>query len=307
MEKKSISSVLRDSVRELRKVLHAHRLNVWLLEGEERWTGERLSFAYAGHKANRNHILHLAFNGSYRKSACGKAWVWDALEFGDNKYAGHPMVIIEISERFYRRFGRQEGFYIPCWIYGEIDLAVAPMRIKRSKTLKTDLSKIRKNHFQYEITRDKDQLDHFYRNMYVPYTTKAYGDRANLHSYENLKGHFSCGELLFVKNDIEHVAGTLLVFEDNTVRAKVLGVKDGNMRYLKAGAVAALYYYMFLYLKEKGYKNVNVGASRAFLKDGVLVFKKRRGMRLSNPNPWPTGFMIRPLRKSEGVKGISEK
>lgn len=47
-------------------------------------------------------------------------------------------------------------------------------------------------------------------------------------SPEDLKGHFSRGELLFVKNDIERVAGVLLVLEGNTVRAKAVGVKDGN-------------------------------------------------------------------------------
>ena len=303
-EKKLISSVLRDSVRKLRKVLHAHRLNVWLLEGEERWTGERLSFVYAGHKANRNHILHLAFNGSYRKSACGKAWVWDALKFGVNKYAGHPMVIMEIAKCFYRRFGRQEGFYIPWWVYGEIDLAVASMRIKQSSTFKADLRRIRKNHFQYEVTRDKDQFDHFYHSMYVPYITRAHGDRALLRSYDQLRHYFSCGELLFVKNKSKYVGCSLLVFEDDSVYAKELGIKDGNMHYLRAGVVSALYYYMILYLMEKGYKKVNVGASRAFLKDGVLVFKKRRGMRLSHQNPWPMGFLIKPLRKTDGVKAF---
>jgi hypothetical protein len=71
----------------------------------------------------------------------------------------------------------------------------------------------------------------------------------------NLKGLFSHGELILVKKDGEYITGELLVFEDNTVHAKAIGVKDGNIDYLKSGAVAALYYHEILYLKENGYRN----------------------------------------------------
>jgi hypothetical protein len=77
------------------------------------------------------------------------------------------MVIMEISERFYRRFCRREGFFIPCWINGDIDLSVALTRIKQSKSIKSDVRTMRKNHLQYEVTRDKDEFDHFYHSMYV--------------------------------------------------------------------------------------------------------------------------------------------
>jgi hypothetical protein len=47
---------------------------------------------------------------------------------------------------------------------------------------------------------------------------------------------------------------------------------------------------------------LHLGGSRAFLRDGVLQFKKKRGLRVvGNSN---RGFLIRPLSASAGLKGF---
>jgi len=83
------------------------------------------------------------------------------------------------------------------------------------------------------------------------------------------------------------------------VRAWSLGVLDGDYRYVKEGAIGALYYYKMKYLRERGYRHVEAGASRAFLKDGVLCFKKKWDMRLTSGRS--SGFWIRPIGGDEGV------
>ena len=53
------------------------------------------------------------------------------------------------------------------------------------------------------------------------------------------------------------------------------------------------------HLQERGYRRLHAGASRAFLKDGVLCYKKKWGMRLTSARS--PGFWIRPIGSNVGV------
>ena len=106
-------------------------------------------------------------------------------------------------------------------------------------------------------------------------------------------------ELILIKRDGEYIAGENLLFKDGGVRAWSLGVMDGEFRYVKEGAIGALYYYKMKYLQERGYRRLQAGASRAFLKDGVLCFKKKWDMRLTSARS--AGFWIKPVGGNAGV------
>jgi hypothetical protein len=71
------------------------------------------------------------------------------------------------------------------------------------------------------------------------------------------------------------------------------GVRDGDPVHTQEGALGALYYFSMEYLREKGYDMLHFGGSRAFLRDGVLQFKRKRGMQLVGLPK--RGFQIRPL------------
>jgi hypothetical protein len=109
---------------------------------------------------------------------------------------------------------------------------------------------------------------------------------------------FPRGELLFVKRGAESVSGLLLLYESQGPFLWCLGVKQGDEDYVKAGALAALYHFSFQHLRAQGYRQVNLGATRAFLKDGVLQFKRKWGLRLKDRRG--VGFLIMPMCPTAG-------
>lgn len=274
----------------LREKLRKYRLHVWLLEGRERHSGEELTILYAGHLLNKNYIAHLAYGDDHRETRLGKAWTWSVARIAK----AHPaaaLIFTETEEAYFNRFAGPDDFYIPCWIDGEIEFARYNELVKHSETLKSDIRKIRKQGYTYEISRDKDKFDLFYYEMYRPYILKAHGNRAALMSYEAMMSKASITELLLIRQGDEYVAGENLLYENGSVRAWSLGVRDGDYRHVKEGAIGALYYYKIEYLSGRGFARFDAGASRAFLKDGVLQYKRKWGLRLTRPRAG--GFCLR--------------
>ena len=79
-----------------RKYVRNYRFNLWLLEGMEKNSGEKLCIVYAGHLANKNYIRHLAFNGEIKETDHGMIWLWTALDL-NNKYPENHLIIVEID------------------------------------------------------------------------------------------------------------------------------------------------------------------------------------------------------------------
>ena len=185
---------------------------------------------------------------------------------------------------------------------GEVD-AFSPIKCD---SLQTDLRRIKKNKLSFEVTNELNQFHNFYYNMHLPYITEAFGNRAVIFSYDFMKREFGkhglYNDLFLIKKEEEYIAGMLMVYSKKGIYLHPLGVKDGNFDYVKDGAIGALFYFPLMYSKAKGYKKVNFGLTRAFLKDGVFQLKKKRGMQIVGISN--KGFALKPLSMSAAVKGF---
>ena len=279
------------------------RFNLWLLEGEERISKKYISILFLGGGAEKTYLAGLAFSGAYSESLLGKEWIWNLRRVTKQKLAD-IVVVTNAGPWLYRYLSDGKEFYVPNWVQGEIVFSEALARMKTSSHLKSDLRRIRKNDFKFELTKSPSKFDEFYNTMYVPYITKAYGRTAHLMSYERMKELERQSELMLVTRYGEPLAGQILVYEHDRVRCWSIGVKDGNHDYVKMGAQAALYWYEIQYLSDRGYKAMHVGVSRAFLRDGVLQFKNKWGMNILRPTR--KGLLLKPLRNSEGAMSFLE-
>lgn len=274
------------------------RFQKWLLEGEERTSKKPVSVLFYGSGAEKTYLAELVFSAGYSETPVGREWIWD-LRRVMRQQPADIVVVANAGPKLYRYISDGRDFHVPDWVRGEIVFSEALARMKTSGHLKSDLRRIRKSALDFELTRSPSRFDHFYNTMYVPYISKAYGRTAMLMSHERMKELEGQSELMLVTQDGEPLAGQILVHERDRVRCWSIGVKDGNHDYVKMGAQAALYRYEIQYLSGQGYKAMHVGASRAFLKDGVLRFKSKWGMRMLNPSR--KGFLLKPLRKSQGA------
>jgi hypothetical protein len=278
------------------------RVEFWIIQGNEITSKQKLCIFYAGTEKNRHFLTKLAFDSSFNEEYIGKVWLWNIPKMIKEEVHDDSILITEVPMAFHKLFNKRNYLYIPSWVDGEVD-AFLPIK---SDSVQTDLRRIKKNKLSFEVTNDLNQFHNFYYNMHLPYITKAFGNKAVILNYDFMKSEFGkhglYNDLLLIKKEQEYIAGMLMGYSKKGIYLHPLGVKDGDFDYVKDGAIGALFYFPLIYSKEKGYKKVNFGLTRAFLKDGVFQFKKKRGMQIIGASN--KIFALKPLSMSPAVKGF---
>jgi hypothetical protein len=279
------------------------RLNLWIIKGEEKTTKQEMQIMYFGRDFSRYYVKDLVFNNITEEKCMGKKWIWSTLKIAGKNYTNSSLLIAETGDFLAKILKDKQEFYLPCWIQGEMEIhSNIENPYRRNKSLKNDFRKIFKYNLSYELTNEQAQFNLFYHDMYVPFATKRYREKAKITDYYELKMSFNKGELLMVKMDSIPIAGILIGYKKKQPLLHVLGVKDCNPEYIGFGAIAACYYHSINHLKERGFSSLNLGSTRPFLRDGVLNFKKKLGLKLVGESG--SGFLLKPLTKTDAVKAF---
>jgi hypothetical protein len=263
------------------------RVDVWCIEGEEQHSHQPLTILCAVRGLDRNHLLNLIFGVTYQERRLGRFWLWNLAKAA----AAVPdcaIVIADACESHLRLAGGADWFLIPAWVLGTVAL---PRDAEAMKKLYEDLRRIRRHALEYEISHDPAQFDDFYHNMHVPHIAQTFGDRAAVAPYERLKAEFQRGLLLLVKHQEKTIAGVVIMHLPEGPCFRDMGIRDGDRDYVRKGAAGALYHFGLQHLQENGCTSASYGWSRAFLRDGVLVYKKKWSQRLVGS--YPNGFALR--------------
>lgn len=289
-------ALLRAIARAYRALARTLRRDVWMIEGAEKTTRKPLTLLFCGQLENKNYLVRLIF-GDTAGEKLSRVWCWRLDALAADRNAGHALAIIERTRL--PRAAASGTFHIPCWIGGEIELAEAEHRRRHNGNVKEDLRRIRKNGFDMATERAPERIYKFYEEMYIPYVRAVYGTRAFVASRTELDAMMVKAELLLVRRQHEAVAGQIILHEGGRPRTWLTGVKHGDRRYVRDGAIAALYHFSTELLATRGFERVHTGASRPFLNDGVLRYKSKWGMRIADRAPkW---FRLSLVRPSAGV------
>lgn len=295
-------------IRYLYKFCDEFLLDTWIIGGKEISSGHDLAIIYAGRAIDKNYFANLAYGDSFQQNYMGKKWLGKILSEIEHNRHSCSLVIVQVPHRRLSLSEKMNCFYIPGWVSAKFDvLTVRNSVFKNSNSsLKSDLSKIKKNKLTFEVTNEMSRFVDFYNNMYEPYINQIYGDKTLSSNYDFVKRQFGkrgiFKDLLLVKKDDEYVAGALLNYEGKWAKLATLGIKDGNMQYVKDGAIGAIYYFSMRYFEENGFETISLGGSRPFLKDGVLRYKKKWRPTLSHHTD--SGFIVKMLKEAEGAKGF---
>lgn len=285
----------------LRSQLSRRRTHAWRLSYESSTKGN-LSVVFAGREKNKEYIKDVLFNGGCSEKALGRIWKFRLKQIaGENS----TLLVTEYDTQQQETNWINEGFMIPYWlgwvadISGDIDKL-----IKSTRTLSYNLGKIRKNNLEYVISDNLDDFEIFYDTMYLPYMENRYDTTAHLMSRTEMRLQHDICQLLYVKQGQECLSGLLIKYEPDSPRIWSIGVKDANRQYIQEGALGALYHFLIHYLKERGYKSVNFGATRSFLNDGVLNYKKK--WPIKNVGYTKQGFQFQLVKgSSDTVKTLA--
>lgn len=280
--------------RRIASFTHVHRLGRWMISGKI--DGELLKIFFAGRKNSKAYISDLAFGKESRVEFLGNVWSWMIPLHRNLMRRKSHIAILEMKKEFKRHL--RHGFFVPIWVNGDIDL-LDKERL-RTKNRQNDMRKIRKYGLSYEIVRDKASIEEFYNAMYLPYTIKAHGEAAVPTSPEEMRSAKWNWELLLVKKEGEPIGGTLIQTLGHIAHLWGMGVKDADNKYLKFGLCGAIDHFSEEHLRKRGFERMNYGGSRAFLKDGLLNYKKYRGLCLRDFTT--EGFFISIFTLSQGLQ-----
>ncbi len=161
--------------------------------------------------------------------------------------------------------------------------------LRRSKSVKEDMRIYRRSDFSTEHTRKIDDFDRFYHKMYVPFAKARHGERAVLRDYYHLKRSLRLGGLINILIDGIPAAG--IIYEDakSEVKAVAVGMIDGDWEPVRKGAMTAVYLALIHQAQKRGYDHVDFGGCRAFLNDGLLRYKRKWRMSVSE---WPDSRFV---------------
>jgi len=250
------------------------------VEGREATTGAPLSIIYVGPGPIDPYLLRLVFGDTYHVREAGRSWSWNVPDAIRQRSRGCSLAFVEISKSDPKPLRTLEGFRIPLWIVGECDLPCATS-ILRSTSVRSDIDRVRRNELQFEFTRDERHFDDFYENMYVPHAKRSHGEAAHIGTRDQVKKYFANGELMLIRKADRTIAGMVIEYKDGMPHLKTLGARDGDRDHVRCGGVAALYFFALSALGEQGHTKAGFGASRAFLDDGVLCYKRKWGHRIT--------------------------
>jgi len=287
------------------RLMDISKLDLWILNGEETTSHQELSIFYAGTEINRNYIAKLAYDTSYSKTHLGKVWIWQIPNVVREKGRACSLVVIAVHKLLWRFLAKRTYFSIPFWVSSRGDISPDDYLLAKNKSVESDIRRIRNNKLLFEITQNPSQFDNFYHNMYRPYIAVSHGSGAIIAEYDYMKKEFKNGELLLIKKEDEYIAGGLMVYKKKLWRPAYLGVKDGNSSYVKNGAIAAIFLFWIRVLRQKGQKELDLGSSRPFLKDGVLRYKRKWGGYQISSSPEADGtYYIEPLADTPGLRAF---
>jgi hypothetical protein len=193
----------------------------------------------------------------------GELYAWRVRGF----IRTHPAVIL-VMHKYLAPFFRDGLITVP-WVQQVLDLQIPMEDILRHISERKKISA-----FQAEISTDSTDIQQFYEKVFVPYTLKRYPDAAiiDFAAFNEYRLHHA-GELLMIKKDGVTVGGACAVLIGSTYHWHINGLIDE--RFLREGAMAAIYYFSILRAKERQARMLDFGWSRPLISDGVLSFKRK--------------------------------
>jgi hypothetical protein len=283
-----ITPVLKPSyftIQRILSIISQRHLPVYQFKGKCKWDDGTLTILLIGEgRGMLLYLLNRLYAETPTKEKIGKVFVGKVTSQVMSDFPEADMILIGIDEIFSRFLSRHGFFIIPEWVMFKLDLAKPLPKGRQNKTLKSNLKKVTKYKYTYEIIRDPARFEYFYHHMYLPYANYKYGELSLVGGFPYLRKIFERGVLLLVNRGNECIAGFLIEMHEKIVSARYSGVSDGKIKYVEEGALAACYYFTISWAKEKGYEWIDFGHCRPFFNDGAFLHKKKWGMEIMKSN-----------------------
>ncbi len=275
----------------------------WILAGRLKNCDHELTVLYGGTETHLAYLQKLIFATKPDVASLGRQPIWKLSKISKRSEA--QLAFIPAHETLLRRYQREEDFFIPWWIAGEVSTTIDYSHPPWKKRLSGDFRKIRKYQYGSTVSRNPKEVEHYYHTMYRPLIEQYHGESALPMDLGRMLARVRTGgELLFTLRDAEPVAGELIIYEKGRAMTRTIGVKNADRQLIRQGVISASTLNTIRHVREKGFSRLHMGSCRAFLTDGSLFYKKKWGLRFIGHDRY--GHLLRILQLSSGVKAFLE-
>jgi len=237
-----------------------------------------LCVIYIGHNSIDSDITKIFYGEVIEPEPVEFIWIWQIRGRVERFYQSADILLVSLSPIFYREFLHKVSFEIPNAVELAMDFSGFSddiLKEIKNSTNEDDIRKVRKYGYKYEISTDLEELKYFYENCHRPYVLARHGRSVYVNPWREFKRYFEEGELLLVKRDGRIVSGGICQVINKKYQILYNGVYQADLKLLKEGALSAEYVFSIVEAKKKGCNGISFGASRSFLKDGILQYKKK--------------------------------
>ncbi len=247
-------------------------LKSYLIEGEERESGELIKIAYFGSDEKiRNYWMRMLFR-EISSIQQGKTTALRKIKsFARSNQKQQDLAIVEMTKltRFF--FRPKQGYILPRWFDTLLDVDFSLEAIGNNDTQKH----IKKHGFSCEVRTTEEDLLFFYERMFKPYIQARHKDAAVMVEYSYFLKRFKKKDsrLYFLIMDDQPVVASFNERKDGKIKFSGIGVLDGSREIVRKGAIRALYFFMLSDYKKDGIKQIGFGGASPLLSDGLTQFK----------------------------------
>jgi hypothetical protein len=283
-------------------------LKGFLISGNEKTSGKPLKLLFIGTQNPSHFIINLIYTENANIKKEFNINIYNQKKTFKSLKDDIDAVIIK-CDRFYSGYLEKKGYkIIPEWVRMTLDIS-KPLKDFFSdlpRSAKEDIRKIKNLGYDYEISNDEDELEFFYKKMYVPYVSWRYKDTDILTNFYTIKILFEQGsKILFVKYKNDYIFGGLFNKKKNMVTATYAGIKEGEFDHLKKGVIAASYYYLINHSKNEGAKYIDLGSCRSFVNDGLFLYKLKWGAKIGKSGHESSEiFAFKECKKNRAIESF---
>ena len=253
------------------------RQEVAIYEGRCARSDAALKVLHVGDTARGTEFIRRLYGCLPERKVMGMRLSWSAPENLELHGEGCDIVLVEINRRQAEMFRKAGYLTVPEWVEFEREVVrdSEARYAGATKSLKSDLNKIRSSDFKVHITKEDADFRMFYERMYFPYSMRRFGDAVIVKTERKLRGDFEAGFLILLEQDGAKLAGAMIRLEGGVASETTVGVLDGSDDLMRMAVTGALDYHLHEWASKNNVHLINVGHTRPFPLDGVFNNKRK--------------------------------
>jgi hypothetical protein len=260
-------------------VISFGRVNIKLLRGKD-W---KVYFIQDDFTQSEEELIEVLFPNRPQIEFIDRIFIWQINPRIPKMLDESDLVLCDLNHLI--RIRPMDTFFcfsVPPWVLMEVEIGkpIEDVLSAMTQMRRRDIRKIEQAGFTYHFSQDPADLELFYHEMYVPYISSRFGERAIIASYKAKQAMFIEGGLIMVEYQGQPMAGLLGYAAGETFNIGSIGIRKGHFDLAKKGIMIALNWYAIKWANSKGYQYVNFGMTRPRVYDGVFEAKRNWGTQI---------------------------